>query len=138
MAQIHQFLQPLEDILRFKLIPSLTGRDTPGDLERRLMALPSRLGGLGLSTATNRKDDFENSVSFTTPLVTPMHSQSQSLADNTLTEQFTAKTHMKNRKTNQWESMASDICSEAPANLQYSMSLTQEHGASSWLTALPI
>ena len=74
----------------------------------------------------------------TTPLVTLIHSQSQSLADNTLTKQFTAKTLIKNRKTNHWESTASDICSEAPANLQYAMSLALENGASSWLTALPI
>ena len=128
------------------------------------MALPSRLGGLGLSAPTNRKEDFENSVSFTTQFhllpthkashwqITPSlsssqlkytsrtekqtignpwpltsaqkhlltynylsvsfttHSQSQSLADNTLTEQFTAKIHFKNRKTNHWESMASYIC----------------------------
>ena len=39
-----QFLQPLEDSLRHNLIPSLTGRGTPGDLERRLLALPTRLG----------------------------------------------------------------------------------------------
>ena len=69
--------------------------------------------------------------------LTLIHSQSQSLADNTPTEQFTDKIQVKSKKkTIQWESMISDIRSEAHANLQYDMSLAQEHWASSWLTAL--
>ena len=63
-------LQALKDILRFKLIPSLTGRDIPGNLETRFMALPSWLDDLGHLAQKNHKEDFENSVSFITPLVT--------------------------------------------------------------------
>ena len=37
--------QPLEDCVRHHFIPSVTGRLTPGDLERNLFGLPARLGG---------------------------------------------------------------------------------------------
>ena len=43
---IHHLLQPLEDVISTHLLPSLTGRDAPNELERQLIALPARLGGL--------------------------------------------------------------------------------------------
>ena len=41
-------LQPLEDTLLLNLIPSITDRNPPGELERDLLALPTSMGGLGL------------------------------------------------------------------------------------------
>ena len=46
-------LQPLEDIIRSRLIPAWTGRASPNELERELFALPARLGGLGIINPTN-------------------------------------------------------------------------------------
>ena len=46
IPSISHLLQPLEDILRLQLIPTLTGRPPP---ERDLLALPARLGGIGLT-----------------------------------------------------------------------------------------
>ena len=47
IPNIGHLLQPLEELLRTKFIPSLTGCATPSDMERELLALPDRLG-LGL------------------------------------------------------------------------------------------
>ena len=44
----HIQLHPLEDAISTILLPSLTGRDTPNELERQLLSLPARLGGLGI------------------------------------------------------------------------------------------
>ena len=41
---ICHLLQPLEVVIRTQLIPRLTGRSAPSDLERRLFALTVRLG----------------------------------------------------------------------------------------------
>ena len=41
MPEIGHLLQPLEDIIRMKLIPVLTDRAPPNDVERNLLALPS-------------------------------------------------------------------------------------------------
>ena len=46
---IGHLFQPLEDIIRRKLIPSITGQSPPNDLVRDLLALPSRLGGIALA-----------------------------------------------------------------------------------------
>ena len=39
--------------MRTKFIPILCGRPAPSDLERDLLALPSRLGGMGLINPTS-------------------------------------------------------------------------------------
>ena len=49
-SSIAKHLQPLEDAIRLQLIPSLTGRSPPGNDEGDLLALPPRVGGLGLVT----------------------------------------------------------------------------------------
>ena len=45
---ISELLQPVEDAILFCLLSSLTGRDAFSPLERELIALPARLGGLGI------------------------------------------------------------------------------------------
>ena len=55
--------QPLEDIVKTELIPALTCRAPPGDTIRRLVALPCRLGGLGLIILVSRCQQYESSVS---------------------------------------------------------------------------
>ena len=52
-AVINQLLQPLEKVIRQQLVPTLTGRDPSSHQERRLLALPVRLGGLGIKDPTS-------------------------------------------------------------------------------------
>ena len=40
---------PLENAIRHHFLPSLTGRKAFSDCERRLLALPPRLGGMGVA-----------------------------------------------------------------------------------------
>ena len=47
-----QLLQPLEDANRQLLLPAITGKSDISDLERDLIALPARLGGLGIPNPT--------------------------------------------------------------------------------------
>ena len=53
---IGHLLDPLEDLIRIKLIPTLTGQ-APNNLQRSLFTLPTRLGGLNLVSPTSL--DFE-------------------------------------------------------------------------------
>ena len=107
MSNTSVFMQPLEDILRRKLIPSLTSREAPGDLERRILALPVRLGGLGLTVPTELKDEFENSVSITAALVCLIHSQSQELTNEAFDDQLSAKSLVKDRRASKQSARAS-------------------------------
>ena len=53
---IGTLLQPLETIIRSKLIPALTGQPPPNDEVRDLLALPARLGGIALTNPTSAAD----------------------------------------------------------------------------------
>ena len=47
-VDVSHMLSPLESMLRARFIPSLTGQDAPGHLLINVLALPARLGGLGI------------------------------------------------------------------------------------------
>ena len=56
-----QYFLPLEAAIRDKLIPAIIGR-TVSDLERNIMSLPVRLGGMGIQNPTYTADiEFRNS-----------------------------------------------------------------------------
>ena len=66
---ITHLLQPLENTIRSKLIPSILGREV-NDFEHHLLALPVRHGGLGISIPTEiAHEQFEASQEITKPLV---------------------------------------------------------------------
>ena len=48
IPDISHLLLPLDESLRTHLIPTVTGRPAPNDLESDLYALPARHGGLGI------------------------------------------------------------------------------------------
>ncbi len=56
MPNLGHCLSPLEAVIRTKLIPALTGRPPPNDIERNLLALPARLGGIALANPTVSTD----------------------------------------------------------------------------------
>ena len=48
IPDVGPLFQPLEDAIRLKFIPSLTGHSACSALEREVLPLPCRLGGLGI------------------------------------------------------------------------------------------
>ena len=62
MPNIGNLLTPLETAVRHSLIPSITGKNDLNDHMRRIMALPTHLGGLGLDNP-QRQSNFEYSAS---------------------------------------------------------------------------
>ncbi len=66
---IGTLLNPLEQTIRCRLIPKLTGREAPNDTERQLFALPTRFGGLNLpDPIATAGEQFTTSKSITKPL----------------------------------------------------------------------
>ena len=67
---ISDLLTPLEETLRSSFIPSLTGKPPPNDSIRDLLAVPARLGGLGLSNpVTMAGVDYSSSRKVSGPLL---------------------------------------------------------------------
>ena len=86
------FLLPLEEIIRTKFLPNLTGQSSFSDAERDLMALSPRLGGLGIiNPARYSLFQFSSSVNITAPLVELILQQSHIYSNKVLTSQFAAK-----------------------------------------------
>ena len=54
IADISNLFQLLEEAIRHRFLPSLTGQNAFNDAERELMALPVRLGGLGITKPTTQ------------------------------------------------------------------------------------
>ena len=60
---IGNLLNPIEDTLRTKLFPTMTRRPPPNDDECDLLALPVRLGGIGMSNPSKRaSEEFAGSL----------------------------------------------------------------------------
>ena len=76
IPNLHDLLLPLEEAICQHLIPTLTGRTSCSTAERDLLALPVRLGGLGLANpATLSSPSFQASELLTKPLVDLIRSQ---------------------------------------------------------------
>ena len=139
IPNIEELVQPLEDAIRYHFIPILTGRAPPSDLERDLFALPCRLGGIGIANPSKgASSEYLASLQVTKPLSDLILQQNPVYSFETLEAQLVAKSDIQRSKRQVKMANASHLKTSLPAPLQHSMSLAQEKGASSWLTALPV
>ena len=77
---IDTLLKPLEEAIRHKLLPAITGQKAFSDTLCDLMALPAHLGGLGIINLSHKSTTYySNSSSITTPLVDIITQQSKTL-----------------------------------------------------------
>ena len=139
VPDIADLLQPLEDAIRSKFIPALTGRDCVNDAERDLFALPARLGGLSLNNPVmSCNHEFTSSVDVTAPLATLILLQQPDLTPDTIHDQQRAKARARKTRRQHHSNTAVELKTQLPRHLQRAMELGSEKGASSWLSALPI
>ena len=75
-------LQPLEDYIRLRLLPALTGQEAFNDNLRSLVSLPARLGGMGIINPLAIGDmQYQSSVMITAPLSgLTLHPSTESIA----------------------------------------------------------
>ena len=64
IPDIDEHFEPLEEAIRDKLIPSLIGRSV-SDIERRILALPVRYGGMGITDPTKSSKQYAASTKIT-------------------------------------------------------------------------
>ena len=137
-AVINQLLQPLEKVIRQQLIPTLTDCDLPSHQERRLLALPVRLGGLGIKDLTSSvMSEYENSQRITSPPTKVLLEQCENILP-VCSEVSDLRAKVKLEKRAHELSLARELREEAGPELQHSMLLAGEKGASNWLSALPL
>ena len=139
VCDISDLLQPLEDAIRHHLIPALTGRAGITDLERDLLALPTRLGGMGIPNPTKTcHEKFMSSEQISAPLTALILQQEKVYPTNVASEQVSIKSKIKA----QWRRAKADeparLRESLPTNLQQAMAYGSEKGALHWLAVLPL
>ncbi len=138
VPNLDQLLLPLELTVRARLIPNLTGRPPPNDLERSLLASPSRHGGLGILILTSLPStEYSASTMITAPLSKLVREQSHEYPTECKESQQQAKRDVHKTKRKQSKASASILGHNLNPSLKRATTLAQEKGASSWLINCP-
>ena len=131
-------LQPLETEICRSFLPSLTGRPAPGEGVRSLLALPPRLGGLGIINPTTAfVNEHKHSKEVCEPLTTLIVEQDHDLSDTCLAIQQRKKVVQAQREKDALDK-ASILRPALPEFLQRAMEVASDKGASHWLSAMPM
>ena len=130
--------QPLEDTIRTIFIPSLLRREV-NDLERDLISLPARMGGLGICKPPDEcLVSHTNSLFVSAPLVRLVQRQEFEFDPTTLSaevKRLRSEVDKENEVRN--KTKLSLILEHAPPELKLALKAASEKGASSWVTAIP-
>ncbi|MCY4641269.1 MAG: reverse transcriptase domain-containing protein, partial [Gammaproteobacteria bacterium] len=96
VADIGDLFKPLEDAIRHRFLPALTGQNAFNDAERELMALPVRMGGLGITNPTTQAaHQYSTSTMVTAPLTALILQQSPTCSADVKSLQQKAKTEAR-------------------------------------------
>eukprot|EP00731_Ephydatia_muelleri_P016081 Em0009g505a len=137
MSDIQNLLVPLEHAIHEYLLPALTGRPSCSSLERSYLALPVRLGGLGIANPTETSAPaFLASVKLTAPLTSMIMSTETTEIQLHLLQSLKRDISSENHKSLQQK--AEGIYKLLPPSLQRCFDQACEKGSSAWLSALPI
>jgi hypothetical protein len=138
IPNIANLFKPLENVIREKLIPALVGRHI-SDMERKIFALPVRMGGLGIENPTLTAGyEFSASTKITDNLTEIIYRQEKDFTnyDKNQVEKIikASKKDKEKRLKDEYDSIMSSL----DANMKRIMELNQEKGAGSWLTVIPM
>ncbi len=139
MPNISHLFAPLEQCLRDIFIPSLVGRPV-SDIERKILSLPIRFGGLGIADPVeNSNREYNASKAVTASLSNLIQQQIQDLA---LYDRGATVDIIKNLKkekesflNQKFDQVIHSIENEC---LKRCLQLNKEKRAGCWLTALPL
>lgn len=106
-------LSRLEHAIRDKLLPKLTGQMPPGDIERDLLELPSRLGGMTIvSPISSHAVKFQEALELSQPLVDKLLTGDPSL-HGVHSAQLSHKRHHKKESERRWAEKKECVCSNS-------------------------
>lgn len=135
---ISPLLRPLENSIRNTLIPALLRCHTLGDEERMLLALPPRLGGMGITSPVRLAEmENHNSINLTKSLTEKIIAQDAHGETDISVINERKKMISVNRQQAQKNDLE-QLISVLSADTIRKVHAAQETGASNWLTSLPI
>ncbi len=135
---ISENFRPLEDVIRNVFIPAIVGRQI-SELERRLLALPVRHGGLGIQDPSQTSHyEYSASTKITEQLTSLIYNQNPSINDLNKDLIKKVKLDISTEKEERFQLELHSILEHVHPLTKKYIEATREKGASSWLTALPI
>ncbi|XP_064391050.1 uncharacterized protein LOC135338886 [Halichondria panicea] len=138
VPNLSHLLVPLDNTLRTKLIPAITGRPPPNSVECDLYALLARLSGLAITIPSKLADkELHHSLTVTSSLTDHILAQDNEYGYNIVRDQQLKKREVSKDNRNRQEDTAS-IHQQLPDGLQKAVELSKTKGASTWLTVLPL
>ena len=138
VSGVSQLFQPLEDAIRDTLIPAIVGREI-SENERRLLALPTRFGGLGISNPVETSDlEYTSSKYVTEDLTNLIYHQKSSLQELDQARVKERKAKMRKHKDVKYLKEQEEILETVDPLTSRSIKTAAKKSASSWLTPLPL
>ena len=129
---------PLEEAIKEKLIPAIIGRKI-SDIERRILALPVRMGGMGIQNPVLSSDvEYNTSVSVTESLTNLIIRQERTLDSYNVESVVEKVKAVKSSKERTFQVESEGIHSLLNDTSKRCMILASEKGSGSWLSGLPI
>ena len=134
LPHIQELLEPLENAISKVLIPAITEHRCTR-LDRDILALPVRLGGLGMTNpCLDANLEQSSSVKVTIPLVQQIVAQSHLMPDDSLVKSL--QQAMRSERATVLQDREEHIRGVAPQKVQRALDLAVEKGSSVWLTVL--
>ena len=136
LPDIEDLLESLERAITDVLIPSLTEHNC-SVAERKLLALPARMGGLGMTNPSeSAESEYSASVKMSAPLVDKIIPQSHETPDDA--DGRTLMHAVRKERDDDLKGKVEELKVSLPLKTQRAVDLACEKGASSWLTAIPL
>ena len=103
VPDIESYMTPLEDAIRQKLLPSITGQNAFNDLDRQLLALPGRHGGLCITDPTKQTELHHSACEkITAPLAELILNQSKIYPPQVKQHNNVQRTTLANSEDSKW------------------------------------
>ena len=136
LPDIQDLLEQLESAISRVLISAITDQQC-GQLDRDILALPVRLGGLGEANSSSDANlHYTSSVKVTAPLVEQILAQVHQLPEDSL-KRF-AQQEVKAERPKNLVKRAERLKPVAPQKTRRALDLATEKGPSMSLTSLPL
>ena len=114
-------------------IPALTGKQAISNAERKLFALPIKLGGLGIPILPDAASRELYSIAVTEPLVRSILKQSEESGFETEAQQKQAQRYVKDPNKHRNEEDMKETLDLLTSSTHTAVILAQQKGASVWL-----
>ena len=138
VPQSGPLLQPIEDAIHNSFIPAVMGRPPCSQVERKMLALPSKMGGLSLADPSfHANEEYEASKKVTSDLVQSIIQQDKSFCSDPTAPNPSIKS-IKASKRARHEHIFEEVYQTLELPTRRLIDCACEPGASAWLSAVPL